>query len=165
LKEEISQRQKRDLEAQHRELRAERVARGQDQADIATLQGKLEDEKSQGVAAQHGATRASRALRITVAVVFWLFAMTALALATAYVQWLNHHSKRLGIIAAAMLIATGIAWAIADRNKGRRNIAIGAVVIGALVSLTQILDSDSHPGDNSSKQTQGQPPESKILRP
>jgi hypothetical protein len=144
-KEAVAQRQQADLADKSRELEAERAARAEREAQAADLQKQLRSEQSQRVTAQLGERRASQTLRFIIAAVFWLFAVGGIIAANSYWPWLNQHSKRLGLVITGLLFVTAVSWCIADQHPKRRGVAIVAVIIGAILSLTQIVDPDHHP--------------------
>lgn len=148
-REALAKRQREELLAASQQLEEERQARSSREAHASALEEQLSstrqnlrEERGRRRSAEIKIRRATGAFRTVIALLFWLVGTIAVFAATRYVPWLAQHPKKIGVVICAMLIVTGTAWAIYERNSTRRWIAITAVVIASLISLTQIIDSD-----------------------
>jgi hypothetical protein len=148
-REALAKRQREELLAASQQLEEERQARSSREAHASALEEQLSstrqnlrEERGRRRSAEIKIRRATGAFRTVIALLFWLVGTIAVFAATRYVPWLAQHPKKIGVVICAMLIVTGTAWAIYERNSTRRWIAITTVVIASLISLTQIIDAD-----------------------
>lgn len=146
-RETLAKKQREELAAASQQLETERQARSSREAQAAVLEEQLSStreslQEEQGLrkSAEIKVRRATGTLRTVIAVLFWLAGMLIVYVASSYVPWLSEHPKKIGVMISAMLIVTGGAWAIYERDSTRRWIAIAAVVIASVISLTQIID-------------------------
>jgi hypothetical protein len=54
-------------------------------------------------------------------------------------SWLLNHNHKLGIQLCSAICVIGLSWIIVDSDKTRRNWALGSVILGAVLALTQII--------------------------
>ena len=69
--------------------------------------------------------------------------------------WLEQHPHKLGLYVAAVLIVGAIVWAVADKNKKRRGIALAVLLIGVVISLIPIVDGQEERNDRPGSQLSG----------
>jgi hypothetical protein len=77
--------------------------------------------------------------RVAVGSLFFLFGIAAIIFLPWYFSWmwLRDHPNRLGLYGCAILLMTGISWAIIDVK--RRGIALLSIVAAVIIAMLQIL--------------------------
>jgi hypothetical protein len=146
-REALTKRQQEELAATSQQLEAERQARSSREVHASTLEEQLsstrrtlQQEQERRRSAERKARRTTGTLRTIIALLVLITGTTVVFAASWYVPWFSQHSKRIGVMICELLVVIGFAWAIYERNSTRRWIAITAVVIASLISLTQIID-------------------------
>jgi hypothetical protein len=139
-----------ELKKREQQLLLEKAARVQKEAEADELHKTIEqaeasraasDEALKQLACSHGAL--TWMIRFSVAALVLVFGSVLLAYAQVHWLWLVDHTHRLGITLCAALVLAGISWSIVDKNSRRRNTVIVAVIIASIVTLIQVIDSES----------------------
>jgi hypothetical protein len=148
--------QRDELQQREQQLKLEKAARIQRDMEARALEQKIENTEASRDTSNRELelvrsryTSLTTRLRMLGAFVLFICGSAALAYLVTHVPWLIEHTHRLGVTLGAFLVIAGISWAVADHNPHRRNIVIVAVVLASIVTLIQVIDSDSTKSPNS----------------
>jgi hypothetical protein len=115
-----------------------REAERNTQIEQLRQQNKSRMEENEKLAGQ--ITNLHSLFRYAAAFAILVFGLALIAVATILPwPWLEQHAHRLALYVLAVLILGASAWAAID--KKRRHIALGTVVVGALLALIPLLES------------------------
>ena len=140
-----------ELRKREQQLLLEKAARVQKELEAQALEQKVEDSEALRRASELALkqleskhTTLATIVRILVAAVAFISGTVLVYYVSSRWPWLAHHTRRLGITLCGILVLAGICWCIADTDSRRRRIAIVALVIASIVTLIQVIDSESH---------------------